>query len=131
MEKEDYRDKFELQVENSEKKEEIIDSLEEQLKLKNKKIENLTEQVVSIQKQAKTFRHTLNDTLSQITSIKSTMVSLRTERDELAYERDSLKQRAAVGFEELTPRPNYKKIMQEKKAELNIKTDPFWRGTFC
>ena len=129
VEKEEYMVKLRAQVNLTKEKEATIGKLEQEIKAKETKIEEQAQLVDNIQQQTRSFKKTLDDLLEQLATVKAMTTSLKREKDELMYENESLKLRAAAGFDELTPRPHYKKIMEEKRVELGIKTDPYWRGT--
>lgn len=105
-----------------------IKELVEEIRLKDEDLKEQSQKVEAVQNQARSFKRTLDENLDQLATIKDLMMSWKKEKEELTFERDSLKKRAAVAFEDLTPRPNYQKLMEEKKVELGIKVDAFWKG---
>jgi len=56
----------------------------------------------------------------KLSIVKDHILELKQENERLGDENDILKVRAAVGFENLTPRPNYRKLNDEKILDKEI-----------
>ncbi len=61
----------------------------------------------------------LDRSIIRMGGMKEEYDKLKAVNDNLAEERDKLARRAAVGFSELTPRPNLKKIFETHNMNLN------------
>lgn len=68
---------------------------------------------------------------SELANIKELVKNLKTEREDLIFERDRLKAIAGADAEALTVRPDYKQMLSEKQLEFGIKTDLLTKGCLC
>lgn len=119
---EESRAKYESETKLLKKANMTIRELKEELVLKAEAVKIANTKVNSFQHQAQTFKDVLDKVLVQLSSIKKMATALRQEKEELEHERDSLKMRAAAGWEELTPRPNYRKLQDENKMDFQVRT---------
>lgn len=85
--------------------------------------------------QAADLKNTLDKILLKMSTIKQYFLKSQQERSELLQERQDLVIRAAVGFDNLTPRPNYTQLCIDKnlsfsslipKLERKKKTNSFY-----
>lgn len=129
-EKDLFKERLKAQEAENKSRETTIKELREEIRLRDERVKQLTAKMESMQNQVKSFKKTLDENIEQLSKVKDLTSTIKREKDELLFERDCLKARAAVAFEDLTPRPNYQKIMEEKKIELGIRTDALWRGKF-
>jgi hypothetical protein len=65
------------------------------------------------------LKEMLDRSIIRMGGMKEEYDKLKAVNDNLAEERDKLARRAAVGFSELTPRPNLKKIFETHNMNLN------------
>lgn len=96
--------------------------LKAELEMQKKNLNTITLRFKELQTHANGFKETLDMILIQVASIRNVATALKAEKEQLVVERDALKIRAAVGFEQLTPRPDYRKIMEENNLTFNIQT---------
>lgn len=68
----------------------------------------------------RSFKDVLDKIIFKLKVIGQEVLELRKKNEDLQYDNDKLALRAAVGFDSLTPRPNYKKIIEETNIELDI-----------
>lgn len=117
-----------LRIANEESKEKdlINNNLMKELRLKEMKLAEQVQKSDSNQIQIRGFKRTLDETLDQLAKLRTQTIALVKEKDDLVFENNGLKEKLGLGSEALTPRPNYKKIMEERKVDLGIKVDPFW-----
>lgn len=112
----------ELQEENKNFKKSIVEKDAEietaQLELKITK-----EAFHTLKGKVSNFRDVLDTIFFQLNFMKARAKELRHTKDDYDKDDQNLKARAAAGFEELTPRPKYKQIMQERNVDLNFRTE--------
>lgn len=68
----------------------------------------------------KAYKNTMDSVIVKVSDMKQQITNLIKTNDQISFENEKLKLRAATAFEYLTPRPNYKKLQKEKKIELDI-----------
>lgn len=68
----------------------------------------------------KGFKDIMDKIIIKLGNVKQQVLDLRHENEELLYQNEKLSLRAARGFDALTPRPDYRKLQEEKKLELEI-----------
>jgi len=68
----------------------------------------------------KGFKDILDKIIVKLGNVKQQVLDLRHENEELLYQNEKLNLRAARGFEALTPRPDYRKLHEEKKLDMEI-----------
>jgi len=73
-----------------------------------------------VQGRIKSLKDIMDQVIVRLTLIKRDIEKLRVQNEDLTEENRKLHIRAAGGFEELTPRPNYKKIMEDSLLDFNI-----------
>jgi len=89
--------------------------------------QRLQQEVLDYQKRIKlaheglaTFKNVKDKLLMKLSIVKDHILELKQENERLGDENDILKVRAAVGFENLTPRPNYNKLNEDKLLDKEI-----------
>ena len=103
-------DKYAAHVKILEKaKERVIQETEES----RKQIELMKEKI-------KGFKDILDKIIVKLGNVKQQVLDLRHENEELLYQNEKLNLRAARGFEALTPRPDYRKLQEEKNFNMDI-----------
>jgi hypothetical protein len=78
------------------------------------------EKVKAMQNRMVEFKDTMDKILIKLSLIRNEILELRKKNEELMLENDRLSVRAAVGFENLTPRPDYKRLQGECEIDLEI-----------
>lgn len=85
-----------------------------------KETEESRKQVAAMTKKIKGFKDTMDKIIVKLGNIKQQVYDMREQNEELTYRNQKLSLRAALGFESLTPRPDYKKLQEEKRIDLAI-----------
>lgn len=105
-------------------------SLEEDLRGLTESNKTLSAKNAEYLRISRTFKDTLDTVLVQMSSLKETIKRLDEEKTNLERERDRLKNRGAAGFEELTPRPDYRKLMEDHSIDFNLFKEPSKQAGF-
>lgn len=82
--------------------------------------EESRKQIEIMKEKIKGFKDILDKIIVKLGNVKQQVLDLRHENEELLYQNEKLNLRAARGFEALTPRPDYRKLQEEKKLEMDI-----------
>ena len=85
-----------------------------------KDAEKYKQLIVCAQKKIKAYKGVLDTALVKFSNLKQQVISLAKINEELGFENHKLSLRAGIGFQGLTPRPDYRKMMNDKKIELDI-----------
>lgn len=99
-------------------------ALEEEKRLLLDNQDRLNKNLHDMQNVSSHFKETLDALLVKVFSLQEVIKKLEEEKYRAECERDDLKIRAAVGFEELTPRPNFKKLMEDHALDFNLFKNP-------
>lgn len=109
-------------------KEERIHELLDKMKQKERIYNTSNEKRFFMKKQVQDINDIVQAAFAQLDSIRELADSLKQERDTLFAECEKYKSLLGPNVGELTPRPAWKRLMAEKRIELNVKDDPFWKG---
>ena len=114
----EYKSRLEfLQTSNSQYEEKV-----EALTAEKEKIirdyENKISNFKAFKIQAADLKNTLDKIIIKMSSIKTHFLKTQQEKSDLMQERHDLVIRAAAGFENLTPRPNFTHLCSEKNLQL-------------
>lgn len=85
-----------------------------------KETEDSRKQVMAMKLKIMGFKDTMDKIIVKLGNIKQQVYDMRQQNEDLTYRNQKLSLRAALGFEALTPRPDYKKLQEEKKLDLPI-----------
>ena len=77
-------------------------------------------QGMAMKQKIKGFKDTMDKIIVKLGNIKQQVYDMRQQNEDLTYRNQKLSLRAALGFEALTPRPDYKKLQEERKLDLPI-----------
>jgi hypothetical protein len=112
--------RFEQELQEGKEAQKMVKFLEDD----NKRIMEMTEdsrnKIKDMQMKMKSFKDILDKVIIKIGIIRQEVYELKKTNEDLIYENERLSLRAAVGFESLTPRANYKKIADDSGIELGI-----------
>lgn len=84
------------------------------------KTEESRKQIELMKLKIKGFKDVMDKIIIKLGNVKQQVYDLRHENEELLYQNEKLSLRAARGFEALTPRPDYRKLIEEKKLDFNV-----------
>lgn len=76
--------------------------------------------VKATQTRMKEFKDTMDKILIKLSLLRQEINELRKKNEEIVHENERISIRAAVGFDNLTPRPNFKKLSTEYEFELML-----------
>ena len=82
--------------------------------------EESRKQIALMKEKIRGFKDTMDKMIVKLGNVKAQVLDLRRENEELLYQNEKLSLRAARGFDALTPRPDYRKLLDEKKMDLEI-----------
>jgi len=82
--------------------------------------EESRKQIALMKEKIRGFKDTMDKMIVKLGNVKAQVLDLRRENEELLYQNEKLSLRAARGFDALTPRPDYRKMIDEKKIDLDI-----------
>lgn len=85
-----------------------------------KETEDSRKQIVQMKEKIKGFKDILDRIIIKLGNVKQQVIDLRQENEELIYQNERLSLRAARGFDSLTPRADYRKLIEEKKLEMDV-----------
>lgn len=66
------------------------------------------------------FKDVFDKIILKLGFVKQQVFDLRNKNDELVLENERLAVRAAAGFDNLTPRPDYNQIQEDKLLKMNV-----------
>ena len=122
----DYKSRLEYLQNANNQNEEKLDLLAAEKEKIIKDYENKITNFKAFKQQAGDLKNVLDKMIIKMSTIKNNFLKSQQEKSNLIQERQDLVIRAAAGFENLTPRPNYSSLCSEKNLKLgNIlpKTD--------
>ena len=82
--------------------------------------EDSRKQIASMREKIKGFKDILDRIIIKLGNVKQQVLDLRHENEELLYQNERLNLRAGRGFDSLTPRADYRKLIEEKKLDMDI-----------
>ena len=106
-----------LQINNTQL-EEKVDNLTAEKEKIIRDYENRINSFKVFKQQASDLKNTLDKMLIKMSTIKSHFLKSQSEKAQLLQERQDLVIRAAAGFENLTPRPNYQQLCTDKNLNM-------------
>jgi len=110
-------DKQKIELDNQQV---IIQGLESQVDILKQQSSASYDNYQVVQGRIKSLKDIMDQVIVRLTLIKRDIEKLRAQNEDLTEENRKLHVRAAGGFEDLTPRPNYKKIMEETLLDFNV-----------
>lgn len=113
------KSKCELVQTNSILNEEKVDLLQAEKENIIKVYEGKISKFSGFKQKASELKNTLDKMLIKMSSIKNFFIKFQKEKADLLEERHNLVIRAAAGFENLTPRPNYNNLCSEKNLNFS------------
>ncbi len=86
----------------------------------DKEIESLQDEINNFEDKMAEFRNAFDKTIMILNEIKKEVHELREKYSHSLEEKDRLHIRAAAGFDNLTPRPNYKEFSHKFVSEVEF-----------
>lgn len=108
------------ELEQNKKYKEKIQTLKNEKTVLLSQSENSKDAVNQMQFKVKGLKDAMDKVVVRLAIMKKDVIDLRQQNIVLENENSKLHIRAARGFEALTPRPDYKKIQEEKNIELDL-----------
>ena len=108
----------ELNNKISEMKEEIKD-LNKNFSLKEENYREKLELYKDFKIKALDFKNGMDQMIYKVSLVKNELKKLKKDKNNLIEERDRLFLRSSANFEDLTPRPNFKKLFLNKNLNFN------------
>lgn len=115
----EYKTKCEYLQINNIAYEEKIENLQVDKEKSLKEYEAKLNSFKGFKEQASDLKNTLDKMLIKISAMKNYFLKIQKEKSDLLEERHDLVLRAAAGFENLTPRPNYSQLFSEKNLKFS------------
>ncbi len=112
--------KLEYETSEVDKHTHQISLLEASQKRVKQETEESQAQVVLMKEKIKGFKDTMDKIIVKLGNVKQQVLDLRSQNEELLYQNEKLNVRAARGFEALTPRPDYRKLREEKRLDFEV-----------
>ena len=97
-----------------------VKDLQKEKGLVQSEVETRRQSIQMMQNRIKGLKDIMDKVIVRLTLIKQDIIQLREQNQNLEAENSKLHVRAAGGFEALTPRPDYKKLEEEKQLDLTI-----------
>lgn len=85
-----------------------------------KETEDSRKQIHQMKQKIKSFKDIMDKIIIKLGNVKQQVIDLRHDNEELVYQNEKLSLRAARGFDALTPRPDYRRLQDEKRFDLDI-----------
>ena len=97
-----------------------IKGLQKEKGLVQSQADNTKHNIQMMQNKIKGLKDIMDKVIVRLTIIKQEIVQLREQNQTLEDDNSRLHVRAAGGFDALTPRPDYRRLQEEKSLDLNI-----------
>ena len=110
--------KLEKQSKVREEKETVIQNLKGDKLNLLKIIDDVKTNYCDLKGNTQGFKDILDKLIIKLINIKTEMNQIKKENQNLLFDKERLSMRAAVGFENLTPRPDYNVMLKERDIEI-------------
>jgi hypothetical protein len=107
-----------------------VKELEEENKAVVQRTEESRKKIREMMEKMINFKDMLDKIIIKISDIRQEVFELRSHNDGLLLENERLGLRAAVGFENLTPRPNFRVLAKDYGIDLDLKETATKRTIF-
>ncbi len=109
-----------MELKDAEQQKDSMKSLEKEKEKVENNLEIARHNVQMMQNRIKGLKDMMDKVIVRLVDVKREILKLKEQNQDLEAENNKLHIRAARGFEDLTPRPDYKKLEEDKQFELPI-----------